>query len=66
MKLSPRETEVLHLIVEAELSNAAIAQKLGISTGTVDTHRKKLLLKLSVKNSVGLTKMAIKKNYITL
>lgn len=66
MKLSPRESEILFLIVGMELSNSAIALKLGISTGTVDTHRKKLLQKMRVKNSVGLTKMAIKEKYISV
>jgi DNA-binding CsgD family transcriptional regulator len=66
MKLSPREIEILQMIVGLELSNSAIAEKLGISIGTVDTHRKNILHKLKVKNSVGLTKVAIRDNYIRL
>lgn len=66
MKLSPREKEILYMIVGLELSSSAIANQLGISVGTVDTHRKNLLLKLNVKNSVGLTKVAIKENYIKI
>ncbi len=59
MKLTSREKEILELIVVDELSSSEIASKLGISIGTVDTHRKKLLLKLNVNNSVGLTKKTI-------
>jgi RNA polymerase sigma factor (sigma-70 family) len=66
MKLSPREREILYLIVGLEMSSADIAKQLGISVGTVDTHRKNLLLKLNVKNSVGLTKVAIRDKYIQL
>lgn len=57
--LSPREWEVLKLICQ-EYSSAQIAQKLFVSTSTVDTHRKKLLVKLGVNNTVGLVKYAIK------
>lgn len=66
MKLSPRETEILQMIVGLELSSAEIAKRLGISVGTVDTHRKNLLQKLEVNNSVGLTKVAIKNKFILL
>ena len=56
--LSPREWEVLKLICQ-EYSSSEIAQKLFVSTSTVDTHRKKLLVKLGVSNTVGLVKYAI-------
>lgn len=42
------------------MSNSEIAVILGISVGTVDTHRKNILNKFQVSNSVGLTKKAIK------
>ena len=57
--LSPREWEVLKLICQ-EYSSAEIAQKLFVSTSTIDSHRKKLLIKLGVNNTVGLVKYAIK------
>lgn len=60
MKLSPREKEILFLIIDKEMSNSEIAVILGISVGTVDTHRKNILNKFQVSNSVGLTKKAIK------
>lgn len=56
--LSPREYEILQLICE-EHSSAAIGDKLFLSTGTVDTHRRNILVKLGVTNTVGLVKFAI-------
>ena len=61
--LSEREIEVLRLIAQ-EYSNGEIADKLFISIRTVDTHRRNLLEKLHVKNTVGLVKYAIKKGII--
>ncbi|MBY0433838.1 MAG: response regulator transcription factor [Cyclobacteriaceae bacterium] len=61
--LSDREIEVLKLIAE-EYSNGEIADKLFISIRTVDTHRRNLLEKLQVKNTVGLVKYAIEKGII--
>jgi DNA-binding NarL/FixJ family response regulator len=57
--LSDREKEILILVCK-EYSSSQIAEKLFISTGTVDTHRKNLLVKLSVNNTVGLVKYALK------
>ena len=59
IRLTPREIEVIKLIVE-EYSNSEIAEKLFISIRTVDTHRRNLLEKLGVKNTAGLVKYAIK------
>jgi DNA-binding NarL/FixJ family response regulator len=57
--LSRREIEVLKLICR-EYSNAEIAEKLFLSVSTVETHRKNLIAKLGVNNTVGLVKFAIK------
>jgi len=57
--LSPRERDVLVLICH-EYSSHQIADKLFVSTSTVDTHRKNMLSKLGVNNTVGLIKYAIK------
>lgn len=59
--LTNRELEILKLIVQ-EHSNHVIAEKLFISTGTVDTHRKNIILKLGVKNTVGLIKYCLRNN----
>ncbi len=61
--LTEREKDVLRLICQ-EYSSAVIAKKLFISTSTVDTHRKNMLFKLGVNNTVGLIKYAIKHGVI--
>src|SRR6185503_10190906 len=61
--LSRRELEVLKLICR-EYSNAEIADKLFLSVSTVETHRKNLIAKLGVNNTVGLVKFALRNNLI--
>lgn len=61
--LSRRELEVLKLICK-EYSNAEIAEKLFLSVSTVETHRKNLIAKLGVNNTVGLVKFALRNNLI--
>jgi DNA-binding CsgD family transcriptional regulator len=63
--LSNRERQVLILVVK-EYSSAEIAEELNISIGTVFTHRKRLLEKLGVKNSIGLVKYAIRNKLVSL
>jgi DNA-binding NarL/FixJ family response regulator len=55
--LTRREKEVLGLIAEG-MTNNEIAQKLFISSTTVDTHRKNLLTKFDAKNTASLIRMA--------
>jgi len=52
-----REKEILDMIGEG-LTNPEIAEKLFISTTTVDTHRKNLLAKFKAKNTAALIKAA--------
>jgi DNA-binding NarL/FixJ family response regulator len=61
--LSEREREILVLVC-SELSSSQIAERLHISVGTVDTHRKNILIKLGVNNTVGLVKYALKHRLI--
>ena len=56
-KITRREKEILHLIVE-EYTTDEIAQKLFIGKTTVISHRKSLLRKLNAKNTAGLVKTA--------
>ena len=65
IRLTPRELEILKLIVE-EKSNQEIADKLYISIRTVNTHRRNILDKLQVKNTVGLVKYAIREGILDL
>jgi DNA-binding NarL/FixJ family response regulator len=61
--LTGREREVLQLIAEGRTSRE-IADILYISVSTVDTHRKKIMDKLSIRNTAGLVKYAIKNKII--
>jgi DNA-binding NarL/FixJ family response regulator len=56
--LSKREMEILHLVLK-EYSNKDIADKLFISTRTVETHKYNLLKKTNSKNIAGLFKFAV-------
>lgn len=61
--LTPREAEVLKLIADG-LTNQQIAQKLFISTTTVQTHRARILEKLNLHSQVELIKYAIRKGIL--
>lgn len=61
--LTDREIEIIKLIAQ-ELSTNAIADKLFISPGTVETHRHNIIRKLGVKNSIGIIKYAVKHKLI--
>jgi two-component system, NarL family, response regulator NreC len=61
--LSKREIEVLKLVCQ-EFSNSTIAEQLFLSVSTVETHRKNLIAKLGVNNTVGLVKFALKNKLI--
>ncbi len=57
--LSPREREVLQLVVEGKTSSQ-IAEILFVSVKTVETHRTQLMQKLKISNLADLVKYAIK------
>ncbi len=59
--LTKRELEILRLIAD-QMTNNEIAEKLCISSRTVDTHRRNLLQKLGVKNTAGLVKYVYENN----
>jgi two-component system, NarL family, response regulator NreC len=61
--LSKREIEILTLICK-EFSNSEIAEKLFLSISTVETHRKNIIAKLGVNNTVGLVRFALKNKLI--
>jgi DNA-binding NarL/FixJ family response regulator len=62
--LTERETEILKLVA-LENSNVEIAEKLYISPKTVETHRKNLMKKIGVRNSLGIYKFALKHKLIS-
>ena len=56
--LSRREKEILELILE-ECTTQEIAEKLFISFGTVETHRRNMLIKTGARNTAGLVRIAL-------
>jgi DNA-binding NarL/FixJ family response regulator len=62
-ELSGREKEILGLIAEG-YTNPQIAEKLFLSSFTVDSHRKNLLAKLDVKNTATLIRLAVERKLI--
>ncbi|MFA9452641.1 MAG: response regulator [Candidatus Aminicenantaceae bacterium] len=61
--LTDREREVLQLIAEG-LSTREIAEKLFISTKTVETHRMHMMEKLDLHGTADLTRYAIRKGIV--
>ena len=61
--ITRRESEILKLIADG-LTNQEIADQLFISTFTVDSHRKNLLLKFNAKNTATLVKIVVSKGII--
>ena len=51
-------------LITKEYSTPEIADMLNIGARTVDTHRKNLLRKIKVKNSVGLAMYAVKNKIV--
>ncbi|MCX6236955.1 MAG: response regulator transcription factor [Bacteroidia bacterium] len=64
-ELSERETEILKLICQ-QFTAQQIADKLFISTRTVEGHKSNLLLKTSTRNLAGLVIYAVQKNLINI
>jgi len=56
--MSSREREVLQLIAEGQ-ANKQVAAELGISVKTVEKHRQRLMRKLDIHDTAGLTRYAI-------
>jgi DNA-binding NarL/FixJ family response regulator len=61
--LTKREKEILELIAEG-LTNHEIAAKLFLNSTTIDSHRKNMLTKFSVKNTAALIKIAMSNHLI--
>ena len=61
--LSPREQEVLKLIAEAH-TNKQIAEILGLSEKTVESHRSNILNKLGMSDRVELVRYAVRRGLI--
>jgi len=61
--LTPRETELLRLIVKG-YTNPEIAAELFLGVETINSYRKNLLFKLNARNTAVLVKMAIEEKLI--
>jgi DNA-binding NarL/FixJ family response regulator len=57
--LTPRQREVLQLVAEGLISKE-IAERLGLSVKTVESHRAQLMKRLGVSNVTGLVRAAIR------
>lgn len=62
--LSEREREIFQLIAEAR-TNREVAELLGISPATVETHRARILQKLDIHNTAELVLYAVRKGVIS-
>jgi len=63
-QLSPRQHEILQLIARGN-STREIAQHLGLSVKTVETHRAQLMRRLDIREVAGLVRYAIRAGIIT-
>jgi DNA-binding NarL/FixJ family response regulator len=64
-KVSRKEREVLQLIAEGKKTRE-IAETMGVSIKTVETHRRNIMKKLNIFSVAGLTKYAILEGIIAL
>jgi two-component system, NarL family, nitrate/nitrite response regulator NarL len=65
MDLTLREREVLTQVAEGR-SNKEIATLLGVGVRTVETHRERIMRKLSIHNAAGLTRFAIANGLVSM
>ena len=64
-RLTLRERQVLHLAAGG-LRNPAIAERLGISVRTAETHRARVLSKLGLRSQTDLVRWALRRGLVTL
>jgi two-component system, NarL family, invasion response regulator UvrY len=62
--LSKRELEVMEMIARG-MTNREIAEHLGISIKTIDTHRGHMLKKLQLRNNADVTRFALRHGYVS-
>lgn len=60
---SPRELELIRLLAEGK-SSKEIAGDLGITTNTVETHRRKIIRKFNCNNMVEVVVLFIRSGWI--
>lgn len=62
--ITKRELEIIKLVAE-DLTSSQIGEKLGITEGTVNVHRSKIMAKLQVNDSERMLHVCYKENLIT-
>jgi DNA-binding CsgD family transcriptional regulator len=65
VKLTRREIEILSLLSN-EHNSEEIAEKLHISSHTVEAHRKNIMVKADARNIVGVINFGYRRGYIVL
>lgn len=60
--LSPRERQVLALVAEGHTSRA-VAQRLGLGTRTVESHRRNIMKKMGLRNAADLIRFALNEGF---
>ncbi|MDO5664338.1 MAG: response regulator transcription factor, partial [Bacteroidia bacterium] len=65
IKLTPREIEIIKLLCKG-MSVKEIADKLCVSSRTIDSHKANIMQKLGFHNTVELIKYAVKERIITI
>lgn len=63
--LTARQREILQLIAES-LGTKEIAFRLGVSTKTVETHRRELMMRLNIHDVPGLVRYAIRNGIVSV
>ena len=61
--LTSRERQVLQLVAEGKTTKE-VAQNLGISAKTADSHRTRIMTKLGIHDTAGLVRYAIRRGLI--
>ncbi|MEQ1858603.1 MAG: response regulator transcription factor [Chthoniobacteraceae bacterium] len=64
VRLTPREREIVQLLAEGK-SNKAVADILGVSVKTAETHRASIMKKLRLESFAALVRYAIRNNFVT-
>jgi DNA-binding NarL/FixJ family response regulator len=63
-RLTPRQIEIVQLIAEGH-TNAEIAQILGVSSKTVETHRSQLMARLQIHDVTGIVRYAVRMGLVS-
>jgi DNA-binding CsgD family transcriptional regulator len=61
--LGDRETEIVRLIAAGQ-SSKAVAERFGISTATVEAHRRNIMKKLGLPGVADLTRWAVRNGLV--